>query len=455
MNITKDTIVEKINASKDDLIQRYKAMVELPTISSDPTCDQAIQDNAKLAASYIEAIGGQAKIFETDGQPVVWGRIENNPDAPTVAIYNHLDVQPAEKGKAGWTREPFVFTEENGTFFSRGTTDDKGPAMTALWGAKLAKELGIDTNVEFIWEFEEEIGSPHFQQFIDQVKTVSQAQSIIVSDTVWLTPDQPSMTLSMRGLLTFEVSLKTGQKDLHSGLCGGAVRSPIVELCDMVSKCIDPKTGDLTIEGIENTWEPPSDALLDQFEQTGFSIEYFKNAHKADKLRFDTVREITAAIWAKPTFEVHGITGGYQGPGIKTIVPNEATAKISMRLVPGQDPEEVFALTQKYILSILPDAKIEMTEGILKPCKAPTDTPQNAKIQEAIEFGFGKKPVFAAEGGSIGAIVPMSEGLNVPVYFMGLSLPEDSYHGPDESFQWRQIEGGIQAYVKYFELLSQ
>lgn len=450
----KTQILQKISDHKPSLIDAYKTIVEYPSVSSQPKHDQDIQKTASYAASLIEKAGGTATIFQTKGNPVVWGRIENDPSAPTIAIYNHLDVQPAENGKNGWTRDPFTFEEKDGTFFSRGTTDDKGPAMAALYGAIIAKELGIKTNVEFIWELEEEIGSPNFQDFLDQVKGTSQADSIVVSDTVWLTADQPTMTLSMRGLVAFEVTVTTGGKDLHSGLCGGAARNPITEIAGIISGCTDPKTGEILIPGIDKTYQAPSPELLDEFEASGFSISYFKEAHQAQKLRFDSVRDITAAIWAKPTFEVHGIVGGYTGPGNKTIVPNQATAKISMRLVPGQNPDEVFELAKKHIYSICPDAEITMDHGVLKPFRATTGTPENKKIEEAIEFGFGTKPVTAAEGGSIGAIVPMSETLQVPVFFIGLSLPEDGYHGPNESFRWRQIEGGIQAYVAYFNSMQ-
>lgn len=448
------TIEDKITTHKDTLIHEYKEIVESPSVSSQPQHKNDILQTAKIAASYIERAGGTAKIFETKGNPVVWGRIENDSSAPTVAIYNHLDVQPAENGKDGWTMEPFTFVEKDQTFFSRGTTDDKGPAMTALYGAKIAKELGVKTNVEFIWELEEEIGSPNFQDFLDQVKGQSKADSIIVSDTVWLTPDQPTMTLSMRGSFFFEVSLTTGGKDLHSGLCGGAARNPLTELAGIINHCVDTKTGEILVQGVAQTYEHPSEELLNQFEQSGFSISYFKEAHQLQKMRFDTVKEVTSHIWAKPTFEIHGIVGGYTGPGSKSVIPNTATAKCSMRLVPGQDPKEVFALVEKHILNFCPDAEIALDHGLLKPFRATTGTPENKKIEQSIEFGFGKKPVFAAEGGSIGAIVPMSESLGVPVYFMGLSLPEDSYHGPDESFRWRQIEGGIKSYVKYFELMQ-
>jgi len=452
--ISKNDIQEQIDQLKEQLIQDYKALVEIPSVSSQTKHANDIQEAAQCAARYIEQAGGQAKIIETPGNPVVWGRIEHDPSWPTVAIYNHLDVQPAQEGKDGWTRKPFDFHFDGETFLSRGTTDDKGPAMAALYGAKIASTLKAKTNVEFIWELEEEIGSPNFQSFLDQIKGTSKADSIIVSDTVWLTPDQPTMTLSMRGSFFFDITLSTGDKDLHSGLCGGAARNPLTELAGIINHCVNPKTGEILIEGIKETYTPASKEILEQFEQSGFSLDYFKKAHGLTHLRFDSVKEITNHIWAKPTFEVHGIKGGYIGEGSKSVIPNTATAKVSMRLVPGQNPKHILGLVQSYIKDYCPEAIIDAEAGMLEPFKATTGKKENEYIAQAIEFGFGQKPVFAAEGGSIGAIAPMANTLDVPVFFMGLSLPEDSYHGPNESFKWHQLEGGIHAYVKYFELVG-
>jgi acetylornithine deacetylase/succinyl-diaminopimelate desuccinylase-like protein len=447
-------INDKIEKEKNKLIADYKRFVECPSVSSQSEHKKDILQTAQIAKEILESAGATVKIFETSGHPTVWGRIENDPNGPTVAIYNHIDVQPAEKGKNGWTRDPFTFVEENGRFYSRGTTDDKGPAMTAFWGARMAKEFGIKTNIEFIWELEEEIGSPNFHEAVEQIKKVTKADSIIVSDTIWLDSEQPAMTKSLRGLVAFMVNLKTSGKDVHSGLCGGIARNPITELCDLISKCINAKTGEITIPGFDKTWPKPSAELIQQFVDTGFSVEKFKDAHKLIKLRSEKVEDVVAAIWAKPTFEVHGIAGGYQGENVKTVVPNEAQAKLSMRMVPGQDPMAAFECFKKYAKELNPDCVVEMVPGILKPFEAPTGTPQNEKIQQSVEFGFSKRPVYAAEGGSIGAVVTMNEMLGIPVYFLGLSLPEDSYHGPDESFAWKQMEGGVKAFVKYFELLS-
>lgn len=448
-----EQINSKIEQEKTKFLADYKKIVESPSVSSQREHDKDVRETAKIAYDYLIAAGAKAQIFETSGHPVVWGRFENDPKAPTVAIYNHLDVQPAAEGKDGWTMEPFKLVEKNGRFYSRGSTDDKGPAMTAFWGARMAKDLGIKTNVEFIWELEEEDGSPNFHEAIAEIKKVSKAESVIVSDTVWLSPDQPAMTLSLRGLLGFVITLQTAEKETHSGLTGGAARNPITELCELVSKCVDAKTGEILIPGIEKTYTKPSAQMLQDFVNTGFDVQRFKKVYGLNLLRSDNPEDVVAAIWAKPTFEVHGIDGGFTGEGIKTVVPHKARALISMRLAPGQDMDATYELAEKYIRSLNKDCQLKIMKES-KPFSAPTNTPQNTKIQDAIEFGFGKRPVYAAEGGSIGAVVTMNETLGVPVYFMGLSLPEDNYHGPNESFAWRQIEGGVKAFVKLFESLA-
>jgi len=446
-------INSKIEQEKSKFLAQYTKIVETPSVSSQSKHDSDVRKTAEIARDYLIEAGATAQIFETSGHPVVWGRFENDPKAPTVAIYNHLDVQPAEQGKDGWTMEPFKLVEKDGRFYSRGSTDDKGPAMTAFWGAKMARDFGIKTNVEFIWELEEEDGSPNFHEGIAQIKKVSKAQSVIVSDTVWLSPEQPAMTQSLRGLLGFIVTLNTAQKDTHSGLTGGAARNPITELCELVSKCVNAKTGEILIPGLEKTYKKPTPEMLRDFVNTGFDVARFKKVHGLNLLRSDKPEDVVAAIWAMPTFEVHGIDGGYTGEGIKTVVPHKARALLSMRLAPGQDMDMTYEVVKGYIQSLNKDCSLEIMKES-KPFSAPTNTPQNTIIQDAIEFAFGKRPVYAAEGGSIGAVVTMNETLGVPVYFMGLSLPEDNYHGPNESFAWRQIEGGVKAFVKLFELLG-
>lgn len=454
MSVTRDQINELIESEKSKFLDDYKRIVETPSVSAQSDHHGDILETAKIAASYLREAGAQyVKIYETKGNPVVFGRMTNKEGAPTVAVYNHLDVQPAAKGKDGWTRDPFVFTEDNGRYYSRGTTDDKGPAMTALWAASIARRLGVETNIEFIWELEEEIGSPNFEEFIKEAQTDIQANSVLVSDTLWLSPSTPAITRGLRGLQGFLVRLRTGKKDVHSGVTGGAARNPVTELCGLIAKCVDAATGEILIPGFEKTWTRPTQSELADYVRSGFSVEKFMADNKLSSLRVKTAAEAIAKIWLSPTFEVHGIAGGYQDEGLKTVVPPFAEAKISMRLVPGQDPNVIRELFIQFAKSVIPDCEIEC-EHPLFPYAAPSHLDENEFVAEAYEFGFGMKPAPVREGGSIGAVVTMAEKLNVPILFMGMSLPEDSYHGPDESFAWRQVEGGVRSFVKYFELIG-
>jgi len=453
MSVNKRDIETIIEKQRSDFLKDYKKIVESPSISAIPAHKKDIEETAKIASEYLKSAGAQVTVFQTKGNPVVFGRIETDPKAQTLAIYNHLDVQPAKKGKDGWTREPFTFEESNGRFYSRGTTDDKGPAMTALWAAKIAQELKIPLNIEFIWESEEEIGSPNFAQFLEEAKSTIKADSILISDTIWLARGKPVTSIGLRGLLGILLTIETGKKDVHSGLTGGAARNPIAELCEIIAKCFHARTGEITVPDFEKTWTKPTKEQKDSFVKSGFSVEYFKKAHELYKLRTDDPGDLASRIFASPTFEVHGIAGGYQEEGIKTIVPPRAEAKISFRLIPGQNPDEIFELFQKHVKSINPDCHVKK-ESVLEPYSAPKNNPLLEKVGEAYDFGFGAKPAFVNEGGSIGAVVTMDKMLKKPILFMGLSLPEDGYHGPDESFAWEQIEGGVKAFVRYFELLS-
>ncbi|HLG20522.1 MAG TPA: M20/M25/M40 family metallo-hydrolase [Bdellovibrionota bacterium] len=453
--ITAAQIDERIAKHKDSILKEYKKIVESPSVSADPKHKGDIRKTAELASDYLKKAGADVTIIETPGNPVVFGHIENKSKAPTVAVYNHLDVQPVSpKGQDGWEREPFQFTEERGRFYSRGTTDDKGPAMAAFWAAKIAKEFEIPINVEFIWEFEEEIGSPHFAEFCTKAKERIKAQSVVVSDTIWITKGKPAIPTALRGLVALELRLDLNKKDVHSGLCGGVARNPLAEMCQIISSCIDAKTGDITIPGIRETWTPPSEREVADFLRSGFSVTTFKKDHELTTLRTENTAEVAQRIWAMPTFEVHGIAGGYQGPGIKTAIPHSATAKISLRLVPGQQFNKIIDLVRTHVKKINPDCEVLMPEKAYPAYAAPKGIPQIALVSDAMEFAFGAKPAFTREGGSIPAVATMEETFKVPVVFLGLSLPEDGYHCPNESFAWEQLAGGIKAFVKYFELLA-
>ena len=451
-----ENIAEKINSYVDDVRNEFEQMlgeiVEIPTVSMDPSYKNDIERGADLAVEFLKKFGFEAKKCTTPGNPVVFGSYVTDPKNPTVAIYNHLDVQPA--GGPEWIREPFKFTKENGKYYGRGTTDDKGPALTALFAARFAVENGIPINIKFIWEFEEENGSPNFKDFIKNYKSELKTNSVLVSDTLWISSDKPAIPYGLRGLQGARLVLETGTKDVHSGTTGGWARNPIGELCQLISQLYDAKTGKVKIPGFYKDVKKLSDKELKNFLSSGFDVKKRMEVFGFKSVRTKDKAEVLRRIWAEPTFEVHGIVGGYTGPGIKTIVPPRAEAKISMRLVPNQTPKKAFKLLKDYVKKLNPDVEVE-PENALEPYLGEFEGPYASAAVKAIEYAFGVKPAFIREGGSIGAVVTMQKLLKVPIVMIGLSLPEHGYHEPNENFDWKQASGGMKAFVRYFYEISQ
>jgi acetylornithine deacetylase/succinyl-diaminopimelate desuccinylase-like protein len=425
--------------------------VEIPTVSMDPLHRKDIRRGAKLAARSLRRAGAEARVIETPGNPVVIGTLVSHPRNPTVTVYNHLDVQPADEPQ--WRQSPFEFRIRGGCYHGRGATDDKGPALTALLAARYAAENGIPINIRFIWEFEEEIGSPNFEGFLKRNRKRLRTDSVLVSDTIWLAKGRPAVPYGLRGMVAARLILETASRDAHSGLTGGAARNPISELCSVVAACVDAKTGRVRIPGFYGDVLPVGRAERRGFSDSGFSVRRFRAAHGLSVLRTRDASELMRRIWTEPTFEVHGISGGYQGPGVKTAIPHRAEAKISMRLVPGQDPAKVLGLATRHIRKLDPRIRV-VPEGFLSPFLGPASGPYAEAARDAFRFGFGRNPAFIREGGSIGAVVGMKKWLRVPILFLGLSLPEHGYHAPNEFFDWGQASGGVLAFVKYFERIA-
>jgi acetylornithine deacetylase/succinyl-diaminopimelate desuccinylase-like protein len=431
---------------------KLKEWVEIPSVSAVPEHRPDIEQMADNAVSYIRQFGGTAEKIATPGNPVVVGRFIAARECPTVTVYNHLDVQPANEPQ--WKRQPFVFHQQNGSYYGRGTTDDKGPALTAFFGARLAMQRKLPINIQFIWELEEEIGSPNFESFMKANAAELQTDSVVVSDTIWIARGKPVVGYGLRGLAPFRIILETGTKDVHSGTTGGAARNPIGELCQIIAECYDARTGRVKIPGFYDDVAKPSRQEMTSFLSSGFNVSKFKQAHELKKIRAGSAGDMMQRLWTRPTFEVHGMVGGYTGAGVKTAIAPAAEAKLSMRLVPNQDPDKVFKLVRRFIKKRNPDAEV-IPESFLRPFLAPREGPYIDAATDAMHFAFGKKPAFVREGGSIGAVVTMQKYLKVPIVFLGLSLPEHGYHAPNENYDWEQASGGMKMFERYFENLVQ
>jgi acetylornithine deacetylase/succinyl-diaminopimelate desuccinylase-like protein len=435
----------------EELLRRF---VETPTVSVDPAHAQDITKGVALTVETIESFGGKAEVYRADkGNPLVHGVFGNDKSLPTVTVYNHIDVQPASKETEPWDSEPFVFTQKGDTYFGRGTTDDKGPALSALFGARAALAANVPVNIRFLWEFEEEIGSPNFEKIISSAEPDLRTGSVVVSDTVWVSRNRPASSAGLRGLMGFILTLETGTVDTHSGETGGASRNPIAELMQLVCDLYDVRTGKIKIKGFYDDVIPPSKKELNDWMNSGFTVKAFKKAHHLKKLRSEDPLEVMKRIWGMPTLEVHGVVGGYQGPGLKSIVPPRAEVKASCRLVPTQDPRRLQRLITAAVKERNPDVKIRFESGA-PAFRTVLEGPLPEALKRAVKFAFRKEPVFVRDGGTIGAMTSIEKVLKCPVLFLGLSLPEHGYHAPNENFDWQQASGGMVAFAKYFEEIA-
>ncbi|NBO64608.1 MAG: M20/M25/M40 family metallo-hydrolase [Acidobacteria bacterium] len=443
-----------VKGIREEFEEKLAAMVETPSVSSDPEHQPDIIRCGELAAQYLHEAGAEAESVPTAGNPVVFGSLVTDPKHPTVTIYNHIDVQPADPTE--WNKAPFTFNKVGDRYEGRGTTDDKGPALTALMAVRYAVENGIPLNFKFIWELEEEIGSPNFESFVRQNLKRLKTDSVLVSDTIWISRKQPAIPYGLRGLQAYLFKLETHAKDVHSGLVGGVARNPIGELAQVISQCYDAKTGRVKIPGFYDDVVPPTKKELASFVDSGFTVRGFQKAHELKSIRenMKTEADVLKAFMAMPTFEVHGITGGYAGPGVKTVVPHRAEVKISTRLVNNQRPAAISRLVRDFVKKINPDVRVEAIQS-LEPYLGDFSGPYAEAAREAMRYGFGATPAFTREGGSIGAVVTMQKLLKSPITFLGLSLPEHGYHAKNENYDWGQTSGGIRMFVKYFDEIAQ
>src|SRR4026209_2890676 len=452
--LERDSLVSFANDHRSEYETLLRRFVETPTVSVDPNQLDDIRKGVELTVETLESVGGKAEVYHADkGNPVIHGVFGNNPKYPTVTVYNHIDVQPASKVTEPWDSEPFVFTQKGDTYFGRRTTDDKGPALSALFGARAALEANVPVNIRFLWEFEEEIGSPNFEAIISKVAPALRTDSVVVSDTVWVSRNRPASSAGLRGLLGFILTLETATVDTHSGETGGASRNPIAELMQLVTELYDVRTGKVKIKGFYDDVIPPSKKELHDWTNCGFSVSAYKKAHHLKKMRTEDPLEVMKRIWGMPTLEVHGMVGGYQGPGLKSIVPPRAELKASCRLVPVQDPVKLKKLITAAVKERNPDVKIQF-ESAAPAFRTVLEGELPQALKPAIKFSFGREAVFVRDGGTIGAMTSIEKVLRCPVLFLGLSLPEHGYHAPNENFDWQQASGGMVAFAKYFEEIA-
>jgi acetylornithine deacetylase/succinyl-diaminopimelate desuccinylase-like protein len=441
---------EFVQVSEGWFREHLEELVEHRTVSPGATDDRAIREGANAAREIFRAAGATAELVETSGTPAVFAQFKHPKAQAKVLVYNHLDVQPAEG--PGWTqRDPFDFEVEphptRGFLYrGRGTTDDKGPGLCALRAASWVLDEGLPIDIAFLWETEEEIGSPHFAEVIAARRDLLACDCVIVSDTIWPTATQPAVSAGLRGSLHAILKLRTGAKEVHSGLTGGVARNAVRELCALAA----------AIDGA-SFWKAgvvePTAAEVESYTRAGFDVDYYMRSFDLERVQTRVPLEMMLRLWTRPTFEVHGLVGGYTGAGTKTIVPPQGELKISFRLVPEQSTQAVAASLVAFVREFNPDVEVTIG-GALDPYRASIEGPYHDAIVGALHTTTGCKPVTVREGGSIGAVPVLARELGAPVHFLPLSLPDHGYHAPNEYFDWKQAQVGIAAFARTFATLA-
>jgi acetylornithine deacetylase/succinyl-diaminopimelate desuccinylase-like protein len=452
-----DAVVDYVRENRDRYLDELKIWIANPSISANPAHHADVRRSAEAVVARMRAAGlTAAEVLETDGLPVAYGSWLHAPGAPTILIYGHHDVQPADPFEL-WTSPPFVGTVRDGNIFGRGAVDDKGQVLMHL--AALEAHLRINgrlpLNVKVVIEGEEEIGSPSFEAFLAREHERLACDVAVISDTAVFAEDVPSLTVSLRGLVHWEVTVHGPASDLHSGYYGGVVKNPLEALAQIIAT-LKNADGSIAVPGFYDGVREPSAGERAQLAALPFDAVKEAAALGVPELAGEAGRVPLERMWLRPTLELNGIYGGYQGPGAKTIVPSFATAKLSARLVPGQDPGAVKRAVQTHIEARVPrGVRVEIhADGDVRAVETSRDHPAITAAARAMERGFGKPPVFIGTGGTIGPVSSFDRILHLPQVLIGVGLPDDAIHAPNEKFSLHQFFGGIETMTYLYTELA-
>ncbi|GGK23563.1 hypothetical protein GCM10008955_16480 [Deinococcus malanensis] len=432
------------------LLNREQAQEELfdllriPSVSADPAYQAEVARAAEWLRRKLSGMGFTARVDQTPKHPIVYAERLTDPAQPTVLIYGHYDVQP-EAPLEEWLTPPFEPSVREGRIYARGSTDDKGQAFAHVKGVELLLSQGeLPVNVKFLLEGEEEIGSPSIIPYLQAHRDKLKADVIVVSDGSRFAPDVPTITYGVRGLSYVEIHVQGANRDLHSGSYGGAAPNPINALCEIIAKLKDDR-GRITIPGFYDGIEELTEQERAMWASLPHSDEEFAASIGVPALPGEAGYSVLERIWGRPTLDVNGIWGGYQGEGSKTVIAAKAGAKVSMRLVPGQDPDRITQLITEYVPQIAPagvKAEVRGHHGG-QPVKFKTDSPAIQAANRALHRVYGREAVFARTGGSIPIVAAFSDILQTEVLFVDFGLNEDAPHSPNESFALQDYHNGI------------
>ncbi len=427
--------------------------LRIPSVSAKSDHDDDTTRAANWLADRIREAGMSAEVLSTPGHPVVIGEwLEAGPDAPTLLIYGHYDVQPAEPLEL-WSSPAFEPTVRDGRIYARGSSDDKGQLYMHVKALEaLLKVHGrLPVNVVLVAEGEEEVGSPNLVPFVEKHRERLAADTVIISDSAMFAPGQPSLLFSLRGLAYLEVHVSAAKGDLHSGAYGGAVPNPATELARMITTLHDAE-GRITIPGFYDDVVDWPEETREAIRGLDFSEEEFRADVDAPGLHGEVGYSVLERLWIRPTCEVNGLLSGWTDEGAKTVLPAKAMAKISFRLVPDQSPKKVAKMVEAHLKSVAPDfVRIEVKElhgG--NPWKADPSGPLFDAAAVALEEAFGKTPVIVGEGGSIPIVGEFERILKAPALLVGFALPGCNMHAPNEWLTIENYEKGIGALCRLY-----
>jgi acetylornithine deacetylase/succinyl-diaminopimelate desuccinylase-like protein len=441
-----DKVVDFINVNRDRYIEEMKRYLAIPSISALPEHKGDVRACAEWTADEMRRIGLQnVRLEETPGHPVVYGEWLGAPGKPTILFYGHYDVQPVDPLHL-WTSPPFEATIRDGEIYARGSADDKGQVFMHFKAveAHLKQNGNLPVNMKFLIEGEEEVGSANLDNFIQAHKDLLAADVVVISDSPMFDRGIPSICYGLRGLAYFQIDLRGSKSDLHSGSFGGAVANPAMVLAQTLSQMKD-KSGRIKIDGFYDDVVALRDEERAEWQKLPFNEKKYRQELGAPKLFGETGYSTLERVWARPTFEVNGLLSGFTGEGAKTVLPAVAMAKVSMRLVPNQDPKKIGDLFEEYLQKVTPktvELKITRMHGG-KPWMTDFDNPFVQAAGRAIEQGFGQRPVFNREGGSIPVVSTFQEELGVPCVLFGVGLPDENAHAPDEKLDLGNFHNGV------------
>ena len=424
-----------IEENKEKFLEELLDLLRIPSVSADSQFKDDVRKAANFLVARFKELGTAVEICETTGHPIVYAEHLVDPALPTILVYGHYDVQPADPYEL-WDSPPFEPVVQNEKIYARGSADDKGQVYMHVKAFEaLLKTDSIPCNIKFMIEGEEEVGSENLEKFVKENKEKLAADVIVISDTHIISNEIPSITVGLRGLSYLEVELTGPNKDLHSGTFGGAVGNPINTLCQMIAS-LQNERGEITIPGFYDKVEVLSSEYREKMNQAPFSLEKFKTDLDVEQEKGEEGYTTIERTGIRPTLDVNGIWGGYTGEGAKTVLPSKAYAKISMRLVPHQDSNEITQLFTEHFQQIAPKhVKVKVTPHHGGEASViPTNSIGYKAASRAMEKTWGKEPIPTREGGSIPIVALFQKELGLDSILMGFGLQEDAIHSPNERY---------------------